>query len=109
MKEEFCDKDAEGNPCIWSGVFCTQKKCEDSNFKGDELCSTYMSNCIGKPDDQVGCRTKTCETAASDLTTNEDCEKYLPKSNCIAKKSGGCTINTRCNAIDFEGACIKDS
>ncbi|CAD8170603.1 unnamed protein product [Paramecium octaurelia] len=109
LKEEFCEKDAEGNPCIWTGVFCTQKKCEDSNFKGDELCSTYMSTCIGKPDDQIGCRTKTCETAASDLITNDDCEKYLPNSNCIAKKSGGCTMNTRCSAIDFESACVKDS
>lgn len=49
-----------------------------------------MSTCIGKPEDQIGCITKTCETATSDLITNESCEKYLPNSNCIAKKSGGC-------------------
>lgn len=66
-----------------------------------------MSTCVGKPNNEIGCITKTCETATNDLITNESCEKYLP--NCIAKKSGGCKINTRCNAIDFEGACIKDS
>jgi hypothetical protein len=42
------------------------------------------------------------------MKTNEDCERYLPNSNCITMSGGGCRVNGECSSINAEAACAKD-
>lgn len=56
----------------------------------------------------TGCTDRTCTNAPTTNNTNDLCKAYLPTGNCVTKNGGGCRINTTCEAIDLESACVAD-
>lgn len=65
--------------CKFDGVSCVKelKTCENYTSNCDTMISSNGKVCTTNPADSTKCITKSCTTAPTSTSTNEDCNKYF--------------------------------